>query len=45
MDSYDVIDSIRLKDRIGPKPNANSHIIIHCNFECEKVTFWFKEKK
>jgi len=44
MDSYNMIDSIRLKERKGPKPNANSHIIIILDHE-DNVGFFIKEKE
>jgi len=46
VDSYNMIDSIRLKQRKGPKPNANSHITILCyDQDCDEVGFHIKEKK
>jgi hypothetical protein len=44
MDTYDMIGSIRLTERIGDKPNANSHITILCYDEdCDEVGFHIKE--
>jgi hypothetical protein len=42
MDSYDMIGSVRLTERIGDKPNANSHITIHIDHN-DDVWFWIKE--
>jgi putative aminopeptidase FrvX len=44
MDSYDMIGSIRLTERKGPKPNANAHIVIILDHE-DNVGFFIKEVK
>jgi hypothetical protein len=39
------IEAARLKERIGPKPNANSHITILCYDEdCDEVGFHIKRR-
>jgi hypothetical protein len=39
------IDDNRLKERIGPKPNANSHIVILCyDPDCDEVGFEIRSK-
>jgi len=52
MKTYDTetskeIHNLRLKDRIGPKPNANSHITFKGGFYGELVRYFIgkKEKK
>ncbi len=44
MDSYNMIDSIRLKERKGPKPNANSHITFKGGFYGELVRYFIGRK-
>jgi hypothetical protein len=40
------IHKLRLKERIGPKPNANSHIKIYpMKMDYSQVGFLFKEKE
>jgi hypothetical protein len=39
------IDNQRLKERKGPKPNANSHIVILCyDQDCDVVGFEIRSK-
>jgi hypothetical protein len=46
MDSYDMIDSIRIKNWIGPKPNANPHIAIYpLRLDCSEVGFTIQKEK
>jgi hypothetical protein len=40
------IDNLRLKQRMGPKPNANSHIVIFpAKMDYSQWGFKIKEKK
>ncbi len=39
------IHNLRLKERIGPKPNANKHIVIVCDQDGEVGFFFAKEKE
>jgi hypothetical protein len=40
------IDRQRLRERKGPKPNANSHIIVLCyDWDCDEVGFMIKKEK